>query len=338
MAEFEGTPQIAGFTDRKTRLLVFGILQILFGGLCALLIPLMIFSMVMSATMNKDAANPVDGRMMIPGIGFYAAMAAWFIVMGIGSIRARRWARALVLVSSWLWLVCGVGGFVCIVLLMPAMYDQVGKDGKIPEAMIVGMKIGMLTFAAVFYIVIPGLLVLFYSGRDVKATCETRDPHVRWTDKCPLPVLGMSLMCTGWAFSLLYMGAYGWVLPFFGTILSGLPGAVVIFALLLLFAYTAYGLYKLDIKAWWCALLINVGWLLSTVITFSRVGMQAFYEKMNIPAQQMEQMKQFTTLWEQGMYIPLVIWLVVVGVYLLYIRKYFKSNLAGVLAQSYESK
>jgi hypothetical protein len=336
MTENEGTPQTAGFKDRKTRLLVFGILQVLFGGLCALFVPLMIFGMVMSATMKKDAAGAVRWQTMIPAIGVYAVMAAWFITMGIGSIRARRWARALVLISSWIWLIGGVMGFAFIVLLMPGIYDQVGKDGKIPEAMIVGMKVGMIAFAAVFYVIIPGLLVLFYSGLDVKATCESRDPRIRWTDKCPLPVLGMSLMCAVWAVSFLSMGIYGWALPFFGTILSGLPGAVVTFALLLLIAYTAYGLYRLDIKAWWCALLINVGWLVSTVITFSRVSMQAFYEKMNFPEQQLEQMKQFFAMWEQYMYIPLVLWLVVVGVYLLYIRRYFKSHSAGVLPPSYE--
>jgi len=181
----------------------------------------------------------------------------------------------------------------------------------------------MMAFMAVFYVIIPGLLVLFYSGKDVKATCEYRDPHVRWTDKCPLPVLGVSLVCALWAVSLLFMGTYGWVIPFFGTILSGIPGAIVIFVLILLLAYIARGTYKLDIKAWWCVLLVNIVWFLSTIITFSCVSMQTFYEKMNFPEQQLEKMKQFIVLWEHIMYLPLVFWVVVVGVYLLYIRRYF---------------
>jgi hypothetical protein len=318
--------------------MVFGILQILFGGLCALMAPLMIFGMVMNATMNKDTANPVGWHMMIPAIGVYAAMAAWFITMGIGSVLARRWARALILISSWFWFIGGMIGFAVVSMYLPSMYDQMGEDGKIPEAMIVGMKVGMVVFMAMFYVILPGLLVLFYSGRDVKATCEHRDPRIRWTDKCPLPVLGMSLMCAVWAVSLLSMGAYGWVMPFFGTILSGLPGAGVTVALMLLLAYAAWGLYKLDIKAWWCVLMLNIVWLVSTVLTFTRVGFQAFYDKMNLPAQQLEQVQQFSRLWEHIMYVPMVIWLVLIVAYLVYIRRYFKCNLAGTLGQLYESK
>jgi hypothetical protein len=333
MAENEGTVQTAGFKDRKTRLVVFGILQILFGGLCALLIPLMIMGMVMSAMQNNHAAQQLHWQTMVPGILVYAVAAVWFITMGIGSIRTRRWARALILISSWFWLVCGVLGFAVILRIVPAMYDQMGKDGKIPEAMIVGMKIGMMTFMAVAYVVIPGLLVLFYSGRDVKATCETRDPHIRWTDACPLPVLGVSVMCAVWAGSLLFMGVYGWVIPFFGTILSGLPGAIAIFVLILLLAYVARGMYKLDIQAWWCVLLVNVVWFLSAMITLSRVSMQTFYERMNFPEQQMENMKQFNMLWGHMMYLPMGFWVVIVGVYLLYIRKYFKHDSSQPAAQ-----
>jgi len=326
MAEYE-TAQAAGFKDRKTRLVVFGILQIIFGGLCTLLVPFMILGMIMSATVNKgNAAAGASLRMMIPGILIYLLLAVWFIWMGIGSIRTRRWARALILVSSWLWLITGAIGFAFMLLFLPTMYDQMGESGQIPispqEAVVI-MKYTMMAFMAVFYVIIPGLLVLFYSGKDVKATCEYRDPHVRWTDKCPLPVLGVSLVCALWAVSLLFMGAYGWVIPFFGTILSGIPGAIVIFVLILLLAYIARGTYKLDIKAWWCVLLVNIVWFLSTIITFSCVSMQTFYEKMNFPEQQLEKMKQFIVLWEHIMYLPLVFWVVVVLAYLLYIQRYF---------------
>jgi hypothetical protein len=228
MAENEGVVQAADFKDRKTRLVVFGILQIIFGSLCALLVPLMILGVVMSATLKKGAAEAPSLRMMIPGIMVYVLLAIWFILMGIGSIGTKRWARALILVSSWLWLITGVLGFVFILLLMPAMYDKMGETGQMPKEMVVIMKYMMMVFMAVFYVVVPGLLVLFYSGRDVKATCEHRDPHIRWTDRCPPPVLAVSVVCAGWAASLLFTAAYGWVIPFFGTILSGVPGAIAV--------------------------------------------------------------------------------------------------------------
>jgi hypothetical protein len=323
MTECEGTIQEAGFKDCKTRLVVFGILQIMLGSLFALAVPMIILGMIAVAVSQEGRPQQAPWPTMTPAILFYALLAAWFIVMGIGSIRARRWARALVLTSSWLWLACGVVGFAFILWLVPVIYDQMAQSGEIPAAAIIIMKYAMMAFAAVFYVVIPGLLVLFYSGRNVKATCECRDTRARWTDQCPLPVLGVSMVCVFWTVSVLSMGLYGWVFPFFGTILCGIPGAVVIGILALLFAYAAWGMYRLDIKAWWCVLLTHVGWLLSSVITFSRVSMQTFYEKMNLPRQTMEQMERFIALGEKLMVVPMMLWIVVVVVYLLCIRKYF---------------
>jgi hypothetical protein len=214
-------------------------------------------------------------------------------------------------------------GFVFMLTLMPNMVEQMGKGGNMPKGAVVVMRFMLIAFMGVFYVVVPGLLVLFYGGKDVKATCEYRDPQVRWTDKCPLPVLGASIVCAIWAVSLLSMGMYGWVVAFFGTVLSGMPGAIVIVVFALLFAYAAWGLYKLDNKAWWVAALAITGWALSYIITFSSVSMQAFYEKMRFPPQQLEMMKQYSMSWVSMMNWFLVFWTVAVLGYLAYIRRYF---------------
>jgi hypothetical protein len=327
MAENEGVVQAADFQDRKTRLLVFGILQVIFGGFCALMVPFMILGIVMSAVTKKDAAAEGPGlQMIIPGILFYVLLAVWFIWMGIGSIKTKRWARALILVSSWLWLITGTLGFVFMLLFLPAMFDKMGETGQMPKNMAVIMKCVMMASMAVIYVIIPGLLVLFYSGKDVKATCEHRDPHIRWTDRCPLPVLAVTVVCAFWTASLPFTAAYGWVIPFFGVILSGVQGAIAVCVLFLLLIYIARGLYKLDIKAWWCAILVTVGWALSTMITFSLVSMQAFYEKMNFPEQQLEQMNQLGTQWEYFIKYSSVFWMIAVLAYLLYIRRYFTNT------------
>lgn len=334
MAENEGIVQAADFQDRKTRLVVFGILQVIFGGLCALLVPFMILGIVMSATLKKGAAESPSLQMIIPGILFYVLLAVWFIWMGIGSIKTKRWARALILISSWLWLITGTLGFIFVQLFLSAMYDKAGETGQMPKNMAMIMKCVMIMFLAVIYAVIPGLLVLFYSGRDVKATCEHRDPHIRWTDACPLPVLAMSIMYVFWAPSLLFTAAYGWVIPFFGVTLTGVQGAIAICIMILLLIYIARGLYKLDIRAWWCAILVTVGWALSTMITFSLVSMQTFYEKMHFPEQQLEKMNQFMVPWEYFIKYSSVFWMIVVLAYLLYIRRYF----TGVSSQASASR
>ena len=117
MTEQIETTTSAGFKNRKSGLIAFGIIEIIFGALCALFVPLMIFGMVMSHTLaqKNGAAVPVNPGSIIFTALLYGLMAAFFLVMGIGSIRARRWARALMLVGSSMWLGVGIGsgvGFV----------------------------------------------------------------------------------------------------------------------------------------------------------------------------------------------------------------------------------
>jgi hypothetical protein len=261
--------------------------------------------------------------MIVAGVLLYILLAVWFISMGIGSIRARRWARALILVTSWLWLISGTGAFILVLLFMPDMYSQMADSGQIPQEALRTMKYVMTVFMLVIYVIIPAALVLFYGSKNVKATCEFRDPVVRWTDRCPLPVLVVSLIFAVWAFSMLWMGAYGWVIPFFGVILSGPAGATVAMIVMLLLGYTAWGTYKLRIKAWWCSVLLIVVWAVSAGITFSRVSMWEFYERMNFPEQQIEMMKRFDMPQSSAMVLFFGLWVVGLLGYLLYTRRYF---------------
>lgn len=309
--------------DRKTGLVVFGIFEILLGAFCALMVPLMIFGMVASVALHKGSASSVSAGTMIPGLLFYILLAAWFIWMGIGSIQARRWARALLLVTSWFWLISGIMGLVFMLVFLPDMYDQMCKNGPMPRQIAAVIKYMMIGFMVVFYVIIPGAFVLFYGSKHTKATCEQRDTHVRWTDKCPLPVLAVSLISGFWAACMLLMGFYGWAIPFFGVILSGIAGAVVVLVGALLLGYVAWGIYRLSINAWWCAALLIIIWGVSTAITFSRVSLMEFYEKMKFPAQQLEIMKQLALPQAPWMVLFCGLWVVIALAYLFYTRKYF---------------
>ncbi len=322
MTDYEETLEISDFKDRKTGLVVFGILQIIFGGFCALIVPFMIIGMIASTVLNSSAAAPMSLSMMIPGVLLYVLVAVWFICMGIGSVKARRWARALVLVSSWLWLISGIIGLIFILLLMPDMYEKMGESGQMPPGVARVMKYVMMGFMAVFYVIIPAALVLFYGSKNVKATCEFRDTKVRWTDKCPLPVLALSFIFGFWAVSMPLTVFYGFAIPFFGSILTGLSGAGVVLLVTLLAGYAAWGTYRLSINAWWCAVLLITAWALSAVITFSRVSILEFYEKMNFPEQQLDTMKELS-ISQDYVVLFLVLWAAAFVGYLIYTRRYF---------------
>jgi hypothetical protein len=65
---------------------VFGIFEILFGAVFALMVPLLIFAAFFSADLT--AGPPMTHGIMSPNLLFYTAAAVFFIWMGL----TRRWA------------------------------------------------------------------------------------------------------------------------------------------------------------------------------------------------------------------------------------------------------
>ncbi len=310
-------------TYPKTGLVIVGILQVLLGSLAALVAPMMIIGMVVAKAHPDASGSTPSAAMMIPGIMIYLGIGAWLIWMGIGSIKARRWARPLILVSSWLGLMTGLGGLVYMSLLLPDMSGSMANGKEITPAAAAAMKWAMLGFMAVVGVIIPGVLILFYSRKKVKDTFEHRDPRIIWTDKCPLPILFLSGLCAGGALSMLNLGFNNWIIPFFGIILSGIAGAAVAVVTTLLLGYAAWGIYKLDIKAWWIAIWIAVAGAFSMVITFSQVSLPEFFDKMGLPAQQLEMLKQAIAINEVAIEILFVVQFAVYIGFLLYMKRYF---------------
>ncbi len=234
------------FKDRSMGLIVFGAIQIVIGGCCALLIPFMLLSLLV----GPSAGAPTNVRMMIPAVGFYAFLAVLLVGLGIGSIRARRWARALTLVLAWMWLVVGILALLMMSVWIPNMSDFAAEERQVPAQVMVFVQVVMLGTMGCMYLVVPGIFISFYQSAHVKATCEFKDPHVRWTDNCPLPVLALSLLLGfGAASTMIFSVCYGGVIPFFGILLKGVPGALVILGVTLLFAYLAWATYKLKMGA-----------------------------------------------------------------------------------------
>jgi hypothetical protein len=305
------------FKDRSVGLSVYGFMQIVMGGFSALLVPFMLLSVVFNPQSGTSAAQ------MIPAAGMYAALAIALVWLGIGSIRARRWARALTLVLAWMWLAMGVVTLVVMIVWMPKMADILAAQGEqIPPHAAPIMYGVMLSMMSCMYLVLPGIFIVFYGRADVKATCDAKDPVVRWTDHCPLPVLSLSLLLGFGATSVIWSAGYGFVAPFFGIIIKGIPGALFFLGFSSLFGYLAWATYKLKMEAWWATLGAIVLFGLSTVISFSRMSLMDLYREMNFPAEQLRMMEELGVL---EMNIPLIAsvnFAVFIG-YLLWVRSYF---------------
>lgn len=274
------TPPVLDHRDRRIGLILFGILEILIGGICSLMIPLMLFAMAMA---GRRPGAPTAPLFPVPMMLIYGLIAAGFIWLGIGSILARRWARAILVCLSGVALCGGLMGCAWAVFWLPRIWalslSQPGQPA-LPPAALATVKIVSVVALGVIYVLIPGALFLFYRSRHVRRTCELRDPVERWTDRCPLPVLAFSLvaaLCGIWALAML---AAIHVFPVFGVIVSGGP-AVFLGALFAAFSlYLAWGFYHLSAKAWWLALFAQLAFGASSAISVWRVDFADLYLRM----------------------------------------------------------
>jgi hypothetical protein len=326
MSEHTPLSSVAPLKDRSVGLILFGILEVLIGGFWALMVP-MIF---LSATMPQPDGATYGLRMMIPAAAIYLLLAVGFVWIGIGSILARRWARALMLVISWLWLIMGITSTIFLAAIGPRMFDAISRQAppgqQIPREAIPAMLAVMFSVLAGIYVVLPAIFVLFYRGRNVKATCEFRDPRPRWTDRCPLPVLALSLMLAVGAYSIVWMMPSGIVMPLFGVLVGGVPAMVVCAVFACLLGWLAWGTYRLRIGAWWGTLALMVLGGLSGVITFARRGLLEMYEKMDFPQQQIDMIRQMGITDKPFIVGSTVIAAAVWIGYLLFLRRYFVAS------------
>ncbi len=312
-----------GYPDRRTALTVFGLLQIFLGLLflaMALLIPVAVT--VTARSLNQE----VDYTSALPSMLVYLMLAATLITLGVGSMRARRWARNLILVVGWAWFLSGIISLIGLAWALPGLLRQVGETEGLPagaQGVIVGIT---LAIGAIFLFFIPGVLVLFYRAPSVKATFELHHPEPDWTEACPLPVLTVSV----WIFvSAIFLfvapvGVHG-TAPFFGTLLSGFSGSVLYLAVAGLWGYAAWGLYKMQMSSWWLIFVSTLVLGVSSVITFLRVDPVTMYERMGYSQDQLAAMRQLGifngpqfALWTGVLLLPFL------G-YLVYLRKYLNS-------------
>ncbi|OHB79899.1 MAG: hypothetical protein A2V98_19445 [Planctomycetes bacterium RBG_16_64_12] len=326
MNEQGQTPPSVQFKDRTVGLVVFGVLQILIGAFCALAIPLMLLSLWLG---QAGGAAAVNARTMIPVIAQYALAAVIAVWLGIGSILARRWARALTLVLAWIGLICGVLGLLFFFVFMGDMYQQLAQEQKMPPQAVVVMQVVTGAVLGCIYVFLPGIFILFYRSKHVWATCRFKDPQVRWTDKCPLPVLAVSLLLGFGACSVILCApAYGAVFPWFGVLLEGPAALSLLLVDALLLACLAWGTYKLKKWAWLGTIALMALWGVSAIVTFSRVSIRVLYEKMSFPEEQFEIIEKSGLLEKMNMPWMMGIFCAAYLAYLLYVGRYFFSSTA----------
>jgi hypothetical protein len=317
------------YQDRSAGLIAFGILTILLGCMAGLLILLMLAGQAATARISHGSA-PFSA--ILPAVLLYGVLAVALVWLGIGSITARRWARALLLIFSWSWLFIGLVALLFTAFIMPKILANLSASGAPGQPALSSTAIGMAMFFAslivgVIFIILPAVWIFFYNSRHVKATCETRDSLTRWTDACPLPVLALCLWLLFSVAMMLVMPIAGHaVMPFFGMFLTGLPGTMFYLAIAALWSYAAWLLYKLDQRGWWLILIAMVVFMASALLTYARHDIIEMYQLMGYPEAQIEQIQKSGLLTGNRMN-----WLMSFSVlpflgYLFFLKKYFRGK------------
>lgn len=197
-------------------------------------------------------------------------------------------------------------------------------ESYVPMAVVLGATLGLLALSSV---VIPGVMIYFYESKNVKATFAARDPGPTWTDACPPEVLTMSLWTGLGGVSMLFVPLTGnGVVPAFGRLVSGVPGAAVSVVLAVLWVYSGWAMYKLRVSGWWIAMLtLSLGFV-SAVVTFAQVNPSELYRAMGVPEVQVALLEQM------GYDNELVVgWMCLIAVpflgYMVYLKRHFSRPL-----------
>ena len=268
---------VGPYRDRRTALLIAGVLEILLGVGALPIVGLMIFAASMVTAQGAGSKGS-----MIPGIAVYGIAGLVFVTLGVGSIRVRRWARALWLVVSSFWLIGGVLAAAVVALLMASV---AGVESI--------LLIAILSFFAVFMIGLPASLLAFYRSPHVKATCEAAAPEPCWTDGCPLPVLGAALWFASMTLTLPWMGwLYGGLYPFFGHFVQGAAGHGLWMVSGLLSGIATYGIYRRIHTLWLLGLVLVLGQGISATVTYAVVDPKELFAAMGIEGAALEQIER----------------------------------------------
>jgi len=324
MSEETATPTPVSLPDRSAWLSVVGVLEIILGVLASGMVLLMLLGLVMGAALGSRQAPGLDARSILAGGGIYVLAAVFFIWMGIGTLKGRRWARGIMLAVSWMWLIGGILGGLIFVPNIGHIFDiQAPGAPPMPAAAKTLATVFLAGFFFVFDLLLPGALTYFYSRTDVRDTFKRRDPHPRWTDRCPLPVLVVSLAFGGGALSSVFGVFYG-VAPFFGAILTGAPAGALMLLLALALAFLCVQVYRQRPIGWYGALALVTLAGISQVITFLHHDIADLYRAMGYEGEMLQMMEQAARAMTINIPLLTVIFYGLAVIFLIYLRRFFE--------------
>jgi hypothetical protein len=314
------------FRDRRGLITFIGIVQLLLGALSLLFFVITLISVLALPQSSAENARQLNTGGVMLGAIFYLVIAAVFAVLGIGAIIVRRWARNLTLLMSWVTIIVGLIVVLFMLVFLGDILSNTPNARQMTPEMYTAIQVTISLVMSVFLILIPALFIWAYQSKNVVLSFNKYDPKERWTDKCPLPVLGIS-------FSLLYTSivpvfyfSYGFVIPFFGNFITGIPAFLILLINSTVCIYLAIQVYRLVPKSWQYTIILNSLWIASFLITLMSRDILDMYRLMDFPAQQLAILEGMNFLTSGNMLIIMFIFAVAWFAFLVYARRYFSTR------------
>lgn len=321
-----------GVRDRSGRLAFFGVITIMFGGLAALFGLASLVLPFAATAMLGDGAPPADPAGAVMGFLTYTLIGAAMVWAGTGSLRRRRWAPPVMQTLAWTWLLLGLILIpLLFVVLDDAMLLAASSTGPLPPGVATGLKLVLLGAVGLFGVLVPGIYILAFRDPRMLQTCRRHDPSPDWSERCPRPVLALSLLL--WATAALTAPlALRPIVPLFGKLVTGGWGLMLTLAGAGVSAWLARGIYRLSMAAWWATTALMLVGGLSTALTAWQIDPVELYAASGIPPDQLAGVEGLgSNLLVAGAWGTLALTALSL-VYMLAIRRHFRT--AGDEAQT----
>jgi len=311
------------FRGRRTATLVLGILAVVIGagsGCMGALIPFAMIVLPKSPNAPAQPAGTMIGAMLI-----YLVAASCLIWWGVGAMQMRRWVRPMALTVATMVTAGAIFWLIAMSIALPGLIGLAGMPAprwtpNPPAGFFVGMLIGMM-MVGLLSVIVPGTYVWFFKNARTREMLEYFDPVPRWTDGCPIPVLGLVIGLLLYAISALIM------LPMsnqvFGSALSGSVSALLLFASVLVAGVTVPLVYHRRPVGWWITLGLILFWHIGYAIMALGRRRAAIYRQAGYSAAQLQLVERTSRTWVYVMFLPLLV--ILVG-YMLYVRRYFTNG------------
>jgi hypothetical protein len=339
---------VSGYKDRRGWLVAFGIFEFLIAAFFLLMAVMMAVIVPRVPMPSGQPAFPPAFFLVIAG--FYLAVAALFVAVGIGSILARNWARIVMIAISSLWLAFGVLGTISSAVLMPMILRQqeaILRQSH-PETQPLNLGVSVIfvviAFQALLMVAVPLIFLLFYVGKNVRATCQGNIaaagavaavsapalpvPAAVAAQPARTPPVPVMILAAWYAFSGLSVVGALW-LPMavvFGVVVRGVPGRLLMLGMGCVSLFCAWGIYKLRREGWWTAVAFSVFGLVSGLATAIRLDMTSFnaevYQAMGISPPAVDIFKMFPGFMTFCLSLGVVLAAGLLGL-LFYAKRYF---------------